>query len=328
MINTGKFVISLDFELMWGVRDKRSVKNYGDAIIGARTAIKNMLHCFDKQKVKVTFATVGFLFHKTKKDLLENLPIIKPTYSNENLSPYPNIETYLGKNEDEDPYHFGYALTQQIKNSPLHELATHTYCHYYCLEPGQTVIQFEKDVKVAIEVAKKNDITINSIVFPRNQYNKDYLEICRNCGITSYRGTENSWIYKSNNEKGHTPIKRILRLIDSYINITGHHCYRIDEIKKTTPHNIPSSRFLRPYSKKKFFLERFKFLRIKNAMTHAAKNNLVYHLWWHPHNFGRNSKENILILEKILKHYDFLNKKYSFQSITMGELSNDLKKTK
>jgi peptidoglycan/xylan/chitin deacetylase (PgdA/CDA1 family) len=326
MINTGKFVISLDFELMWGVRDKRSVKNYGDAIIGARTAIKNMLHSFDKYKVKVTFATVGFLFHKDKKDLLENLPIIKPTYSNENLSPYPNIETYLGENEDEDPYHFGYTLTEQIKNRNFHELATHTYSHFYCLEPGQTIKQFEEDLKTAILVAKKNDININSIVFPRNQYNMEYLEICRNNGISSFRGNEKSRFYTSSNGERQTPIKRILRLIDSYINITGHHCYRFDEIKKSTPYNIPSSRLLRPYSKKLFFLERLKFLRIKNAMTHAAKNNLVYHLWWHPHNFGRNCKENIYILEKILKHYDYLNKKYSFQSITMQELSNELKK--
>jgi peptidoglycan/xylan/chitin deacetylase (PgdA/CDA1 family) len=323
MIKTGKFVISLDFELMWGVRDKRSVKNYGDAIIGARTAIKNMLHSFDKHKVKVTFATVGFLFHKDKKDLLISLPIVKPTYSNENLSPYPNIEKYLIENEK--LYYFGYDLIQQIKNSHLHELATHTYSHFYCLESGQTIRQFEEDIKMAIIVAQKNGITINSIVFPRNQYNIEYLEICRNNGISSFRGNEKSRIYASSNGEKQTSIKRVLRLIDAYINITGYHCYRFDEIKKATPYNIPSSRLLRPYSKKLYFLERFKFLRIKNAMTHAAKNNLVFHLWWHPHNFGRNCKENINTLEKILKHYDFLNKKHSFQSITMEELSNKLK---
>jgi hypothetical protein len=31
-MDTGKFVISLDFELMWGVRDTQTIK-YGDAII-------------------------------------------------------------------------------------------------------------------------------------------------------------------------------------------------------------------------------------------------------------------------------------------------------
>jgi peptidoglycan/xylan/chitin deacetylase (PgdA/CDA1 family) len=327
-MDTGKFVISLDFELMWGVRDKRTIESYGDAIIGVRTAIEQMLLSFEKHGVKATFATVGFLFHKTKKDLLENVPIIKPSYTIEKLSPYPNIEKYLGENEDEDPYYFGHSLIQQIKNRNVHELATHTYCHYYCLEPGQTVAQFENDLKVAIIVAEKNDVTLKSIVFPRNQYNGDYTEVCHECGITSFRGSEKSRIYESSNGEGQTLIKRALRLMDSYINITGYNCHRFDTIKESTPYNIPSSRFLRPYSEKLRLFEGLKFLRIKKAMTHAAKNNLVYHLWWHPHNFGRNCKENICFLEKILKHYDFLNEKYAFQSLTMEELSHKLNSTK
>jgi hypothetical protein len=40
-----------------------------------------------------------FYFIKTK-DLLENVPIMKPSYTIEKLSPYLNIENYLGENED------------------------------------------------------------------------------------------------------------------------------------------------------------------------------------------------------------------------------------
>ena len=324
-MDTGTLVISLDFELMWGCRDTQTIESYGDAIIGARTALEQILSSFEKHDIKATFATVGLLFHKNKKDLLENLPILKPCYTDERLSPYPNIENYLGENEEENPYYFGSALIQQIKNGNLHELATHTYCHYYCLEPGQIIAQFENDLQVAIVVAKKNEVTLKSIVFPKNQYNGDYVEVCRKHGITSFRGSEKSRIYQSSNSRnGRTPIKRALRLIDAYINITGYHCYQSDKIKESFPYNIPSCRFLRPYSERLRFLEQLKFLRIKNAMTYAAKNNLVYHLWWHPHNFGRHCKENICFLEKILKHYDFLNEKYAFQSLTMHELSRKL----
>jgi hypothetical protein len=62
---------------------------------------------------------------------------MKPSYTIEKLLPYLNIEKLLGENEAEDPYYFN-AFIQQIKNSKLHEL-THTYCHYYCLEPGQII---------------------------------------------------------------------------------------------------------------------------------------------------------------------------------------------
>ena len=319
-MNTGKLVISLDFELMWGVRDKRTIENYGDAIIGARSILEQMLQLFEKHKIRVTFATVGFLFHKNKIELFENLPDLKPTYTNTNLSPYTDLNSFLEDNKEDD-YFFGQSLIQKIKNSNLHEIATHTYCHYYCLEPGQNLAQFETDLNFAIKVAKKYDILLKSIVFPRNQYNNDYLEVCRKNGITSFRGAENSRIYESANSKNQNLLKRALRLLDTYINITGYHCYQVTKNKESKLYDIPSSRFLRPYSEKLGFLEQLKFLRIKNAMTYAAKNNLVYHLWWHPHNFGRNCAKNIFMLEKIASHFDYLNKKYKFKSVTMNDFS-------
>lgn len=320
----GKFIISLDFELMWGVQDIESINSYGDAIIGTRKVFDKMLISFDTYNIRATFATVGFLFHKTKKQLLENLPTNKPTYKNEKLSPYKGLENYLGKDEDVDPYHYGESLINLIKNYNFHEFATHTYCHYYCLEDGQTFTQFEEDLKLAIDIAKRNDIKFKSIVFPRNQYNEYYLKVCENYGISCYRGNEKSYIYKSSKGSKQSLFKRGLRLIDAYVNITGHNCYNTDTIKQSIPYNMPSSRLLRAYNKKLHYLEWLKLIRIKNSMTYAAKNKLVYHLWWHPHNFGRNCNENMILLKKILDHYNYLNNKYCFQSITMSELSKEL----
>lgn len=320
----GSLIISLDFELMWGVRDKYTVENYGDAIIGARTAIFKMMETFKQYNVSTTFSTVGFLFHKNKGELLQNLPAIKVSYEDKSLSPYPEISNYLGDNENDDPYYFGYSLLQLIKESGLHEVSTHTYCHYYCLEPGQTLDMFEVDLEKAVEVANREGVQIKSIVFPRNQYSPEYIEICKKYGLTCYRGNEEHFIYRSSKGNEQTPFRRALRLIDGYFNITGYHCYQYSSIEKTYPHNIPSSRFLRPYNKKLKFLENQKLRRITKAMTYAAKNNMVYHLWWHPHNFGKNTEENTLILEKILKHYEYLKTKYQFQSITMKDLSKKL----
>jgi len=39
MNHGGTFVISLDFELLWGVRDKRTVADYGANILGVRRVI-------------------------------------------------------------------------------------------------------------------------------------------------------------------------------------------------------------------------------------------------------------------------------------------------
>jgi alkyl hydroperoxide reductase subunit AhpC len=54
------------------------------------------------------------------------------------------------------------------------------------------------------------------------------------------------------------------------------------------------------------------------------KKKKVYHLWWHPHNFGRNTQENIKMLDAILEHYTYLNKQYGFTSVTMQGLSEQI----
>jgi hypothetical protein len=84
--------------------------------------------------------------------------------------------------------------------------------------------------------------------------------------------------------------------------------------------NIPGSCFLRPYNRKLSFLESLRISRIKNEMTAAAKKNAVYHLWWHPHNFGKDMDKNFAGLEKILDHFSTLNSKYGMQSLNMKEI--------
>ncbi len=112
--------------------------------------------------------------------------------------------------------------------------------------------------------------------------------------------------------------------MDAYLNLSGHNCYSDDYMKGIRPINIPASRFLRPYSTKDEILESLKLRRITSGMTYAAKKNLTYHLWWHPHNFGINQNENFAFLKKILMHYKALNEKYNFQSLTMKELAASL----
>jgi hypothetical protein len=82
------FVISLDFELLWGVRDnKLSISNYGKNILGVRQAIPAMLNMFRKYHVHATWATVGLLLFDNKKELLEYLPERRPKYANRSFDP-------------------------------------------------------------------------------------------------------------------------------------------------------------------------------------------------------------------------------------------------
>jgi hypothetical protein len=71
---------------------------------------------------------------------------------------------------------------------PGQEIGTHTFSHYYCLEPGQQPEQFEDDLKAAIAVSKAKGIDTKSIVFPRNQYSQFTSISAIATAYVTYRG--------------------------------------------------------------------------------------------------------------------------------------------
>lgn len=318
MSKHGTLIISLDFELNWGVHDVFTLEQYEENIIGARKAIPRMLDLFEQFDIHATWATVGLLHFKNKKELLDNLPRLHPSYENSGFSPYRKLDA-IGENEDEDPLHFAPSLIRKISEYPNQELASHTFSHYYCLEKGQTIEEFEVDLQASLQVGIAKGLPVQSLVFPRNQENRDYLKVCKENGITSFRGNEKSWIYEASCFHSEGPLKRLLRLSDSYLNVFGHHTYPLRNVDLEPIVNLPSSRFLRPYSPKLKSLEPLRLRRIKKSITHAAKNDKVFHLWWHPHNFGKDVDENMLFLTRILELVEKLNKEYGFESLTMEE---------
>ena len=59
-------------------------------------------------------------------------------------------------------------------------------------------------------------------------------------------------------------------------------------------------------------------------MKKAAKLGKVFHLWWHPHNIGKNTDKNIRQLEELFQYYKVLEEKYSFKSQTMYEFAEEV----
>jgi hypothetical protein len=319
----GALVISLDFEINWGVRDQQTLEQYGPHLLGVRQAVPAMLELFAEYSLHATWATVGLLFFRTKAELLAHLPTVQPQYADSNLSPYLALDG-VGEDEVHDPYHFGYSLIQQIRATPGQEMASHTFCHYYCLERGQTLEAFQHDLQAAAHVAAEQGMTLKSLVFPRNQYNANYLTACQEAGISSYRGNEQSWIYKERSEEHQALYKRGARLLDAYVNLSGRHTASWAEMGRSFPYNIPASRFLRPWSGRFKALEGLRLRRVLNGMEQAAKRGEVFHLWWHPHNFGQHLTENLAVLRRIAEHFQFLQVRYGMQSLSMAEVADRL----
>ncbi len=316
----GVFILSLDFELFWGLRDILTKEACRETLFGARRAIPEILALFSGQGIHATWATVGFLFYSGRDELLENLPGLLPAYKDSSLSPYPAIAG-TGNSEEEDPLHYAPSLVKQISATPGQEVATHTFSHYYCLEKGQTAETFRADIEAACKTAALRGIKLRSLVFPRNQFNEEYLSVCREQGIIAYRGNQQNWMYRASTTSGEPKLKRLARLTDAYINLSGFNGHPATVLGEKLPFNIPASRLLRSVSSRLKVLEPLRLQRIKKEMSHAAENGLVYHLWWHPHNFGNDISGNIAFLRQILRHYRQLRERYGMRSMSMAEIA-------
>lgn len=66
--------------------------------------------------------------------------------------------------------------------------------------------------------------------------------------------------------------------------------------------------------------DKLRLKRITSAMDDAAINKRLFHLWWHPHNFGTHTKHNIDFLASVVEHYGALKHSHGMVSLNMREL--------
>lgn len=310
----GVFTISLDFELYWGVRDHRTLEAYGSNIAKVHEVVPALLELFTRYGVHCTWATVGFLFHHNKEELMQHWPAVLPDYAKKEYDPYG----YLEAHELESKYHFAPQLIEQIRYTPGQEIGTHTYCHFYTLEKDTTPEQFRADLVAAIEVAHSQGLAMRSIVFPRNQYGPVHVDICRELGIKVFRGNEDSAVYRPLSREQENSFRRAIRLADAYLNLTGHHVHPWPAPGPII--NVPASRFLRPWSSTLSFMDPLRFRRIRNSLRKAAETGTIFHLWWHPHNFGDHTTENLQFLERILIEFAAERDQGRMESLTLNEI--------
>jgi peptidoglycan/xylan/chitin deacetylase (PgdA/CDA1 family) len=316
----GAFVISLDLELHWGVRDHEPLNGpYRPNLLGARKAIPRLLKLFDQCGISATWAIVGFLFAASREERRKFEPALRPCYYDQRLDPYAEP---IGEREEEDPLHFAPSLIEQIRRCPQQEIATHTFSHFYCREPGQTIEDFKADLNSAKAIAASRGIQFRSIVFPRNQVNPEYAPALLDAGINCYRGSEPGWMHRGITIEERTFSLRLARVADTYVDISGNRILGWEEILEPSGLcNVRASRFLWPYKPGLKGLEQKRLKRMIEQIKLAATEDAVFHLWFHPHNFGVHLEENLQVLEALLQGFAAARERYGMRSLSMDAVA-------
>lgn len=314
-MTTAKFVISLDFELFWGVSDTQTVVSYGRNVLGEWQAIPRLLSLFRENGIRASWATVGMVMCRDYRQWREIRPAVLPGYARVQISPY-FMDSLVCEHER---LFFARPLVEQILETEGQELASHTYSHFYCNEAGAAPGQFAADLACARSIAANMGVNFRSLVLPRNQILEEFLAVLPDAGIEVYRGNAAHWLYRNGDAVPGGIAGRAARFADACLPLSGMRTVR--EMHDGALVNLPASLFLYPWSARHAGLSAMRLHRLKRAMTAAAQAGGVFHLWWHPHNFGVNLEQNFALLEEVLRHYHTLADTYGMQSHCMGDFA-------
>lgn len=320
-MKNGYFVISLDFELLWGLAGwtVEEIRRYQPRAEGAVAALRRIVELLSRYGMKCSVAHVGAMDYHSVEELQSTSSGVRPHYANGMFSSYESLLPTIGV-EFPPRLFFCPDVLEWLRGCDNVELCSHTFSHYYCLEAGQSAEEFEADVRRATEEARGKGKPLRTIIFPRNQVSPEYLDICARYGLTHYRGNFENFLYRSETTPSRFDVRRVFRLLDTYVNLSGSNTYSPDKSRGEALRNVPGSRFLRPYTPALSWLEPLKVRRILKSMDHAARQGEVYHLWWHPHNFGLHAEESMRQLDRICRHFLSLRQRYQMESAFIGEL--------
>ncbi|MDB5763095.1 MAG: hypothetical protein JWQ21_2090 [Herminiimonas sp.] len=308
------FVISLDFEMLWGMTDLPDAMAYRRHVEGEWDAVPRMLSLFRRHGIHATWATVGMVMCADHAEWRSLRPDLLPGYSHIRSSYEMDAVA-----RDNPKLFFGRPLVERILATPGQELATHTYSHFYCGEAGATPEQFAADLRCAHEVAAGLGVRCRSMAFPRNQVIKEFVAVAGNAGIRVYRGNPDHWLYRTGHSVPGGLAGRGARFADSWVTLSGSRTAYPEEDGMLV--NIPASLFMRPWSRRLAALESLRLNRLKRSMTSAARAGDICHLWWHPHNFGVDTDRNLAMLESVIKHFLVLQDRYGMQSARLEDFA-------
>ncbi len=180
---------------------------------------------------------------------------------------------------------------------------------------------FRADLASAVATAQRYGIHLQALVFPRNQFNPAYAQDIVDAGFRVCRINAAGWLYREGaGDRYFRPDVRAARLLDAYLGLAGSQVIAWDAIPFVNGLCcLPESRFLRPFAPRLRAIEPLRLERITGEIQKAARDRGVFHLWWHPHNFGRYTEENLALLRRILQAFQRCRETWGMRSLTMSD---------
>jgi peptidoglycan/xylan/chitin deacetylase (PgdA/CDA1 family) len=273
---------SYDYELLWGVWDGTGDGYAKRNVAAANDVAARLVDVHSKHRIPATFAIVGAM--------LEDMPpldiMTQAGRTQDDLKRFESV--FIPKAANNDMVRVNETALAEMVESPLFEIASHTFTHFYALKASDALIKKEFEAFRRILKDKTGEVA-TSLVMPKNQMTPAALAVAADYGITVVRMNPDSWLYRPVNRAGVlAKVIRLLRFADTFVPLLELFIDRsrnVTEISNVKVNKGPY--FVRP-------LLRFGFLnwlhrqRLKIGFHYCALRKMDCHFWSHPHNFGAN----------------------------------------
>jgi hypothetical protein len=308
----GAFVLSLDFELIWGTLDLFGTSGFRRACeIERSIVVQRLLDLLHEYEVSATWCVLGHLFLNHCDG--QHREMVRPTHS---WVSGDWFEHDPGGDEHTAPLFFGRSLVERIQACPTRqEIGAHSFSHVIFGDRGCSAEVAESEIKACLDAARVMGVELRSFAFPRNRVG--HLDVLHRHGFQVYRGPGPLW-YENEEET----------------RISGRVAHLRDVVTAATPPtvlaslddsglwNVPGSmiyfpshgiRALVPVSRR--------VRRAMRGLEAAAAEKQIFHLWFHPTNLADNTQRMFEGLRSILENAADLRRQKRIDIMGMAELA-------
>src|SRR5262245_44835210 len=196
-LDRGVFILSIDFELIWGTRDLFGTREFRRACeIERAVVIDRLLDFFVEFGMSATWCALGHLMlDHCELDAGQKHPeIVRPSHS---WCKRDWFDDDPCGNEETAPLFLARSLVKKIRDCPIpQEIGCHTFSHVILGDPGCSRETAKSEIAASVRAASEFGIRMRSFAFPRNKVG--HLDVLSEYGFVCYRGPEPHW-YETKN---------------------------------------------------------------------------------------------------------------------------------
>ncbi len=304
-LETGAFVVSLDFELAWGTRGRQWSDIVGPDIDGTRNAINQLIALCRTYQVSATWVVVGAMFmggdrrHRWLRD--------------EQFDDVP-----LG-NCVSQPRWYAEDILQQLRQaSPAQDIGCHTLTHMFVQDSEESRKKFDEELERSSMLFDELGLPpATSFIYPKHYM--AHFDLLAKHRFRCYRGPEAGWFERLPTRHA----KAAGRLFSARIRQSPSVSYPY--LSDDGLWVIPSSQFYPSFrSVGKHVSVSDRVAKGIKGLNRAAKRKGVYHLWTHPFNLGVRTDELLSGFEQIFRHARELAESGVLRNCSMASLASEL----